>query len=272
MTDPFNLAFVTEGKIDQIIGIEWLVHELTFQISKRGWLPRVWLVAPVNLKSYVLNHVTEACGDIQLEFIGAECRTDDKYYIQMGLSSCFTETPAGELLLCLDYDHVIVDADKLELQHPTSKISVSSEIGPWTYSAQHATRSNGRSVPTRHLNVSLIYGYRGDLVQAGSQWQKCYEDLRPFVEQRNRVELAFSLACDRANLSVAPCNSQLQSNFAVGTLACCLFHFGGDSVGARSLKTHLEAISQQYKERPPTPRELERIHQALTNQLRTFIK
>jgi len=264
------LVFVTEGHLDQLIGIGCILNVLKSLGLIHPSNHRTWIVAPALTVAGVREFIIGGCGGLDLRFVDCETRADDKYYLQLGLRKVFEETDAGETLLSLDYDHLILNPRAFRFSSPGREIIVSSEVQE-TVAAEAGVDVGEYDLPRRHLNASLIWGRALELRRVGALWPRSYEDLRPLVPQRNRVEVALSLAAERANVSLSPCPPAVQGNFAVPTLDCCLFHYGGETHGSKAMKSKLAELADDHRGRAVRPDDLLMSHELLVGELNSLL-
>ena len=243
-----HLAFVTDGQLYQVIGIAIIINSLLRYAHPIVYRNPIWIVTPQSVVNKTSDYLLAGCGPLDFRFLVGESRLDDKYYIQLGVTEVFEQVDAEDLVLYLDYDHVVLDPAKFTYFSKKSAVEVSSEVNQRTLIElrDHINKGeNNTDLPSRHLNTSLIYGQASELQKIGSHWVKAYNDLALLVPIRNRTELAFTLAAELARVTVLPCDSVIQANFAEPNSACCVFHYGGDSSSALFMKNLLITLSDK---------------------------
>lgn len=242
--EQLHLAFVTDGSKPQLLGIACILARLIIDDKTTYFSGPIWILSPDNT---CLNFL-RGLWDLDFRVLKTELKDDDKYYVQMGLADLFGLLPPNDRVLSLDYDHIVLHPTTLWSRVRSSDILVSSEItrdlGP-SINLTVARPCHSDILPQRHLNISLIHGKAKDLHMIGKQWRQAYLDLHPVVAVRNRIEIAFSLAVERAAVIAHPCDPLLQANFALPQLNSCLFHYGGESSGAKYLKEQLSMYSRE---------------------------
>lgn len=260
-----NLVFVTEGKLEQVVGIACVINCLSKHPIFKD-LKKIWIIVPQEHIQMVQTFYKRLFNNLNFNFINGEVRNDDKYYIQVSLRNVFTQVMNDETILCIDYDHLVVNP-KITFNLLNNGITVSSEFSD-QFEVSSDLQSHDNYLPTKHFNASLIYGTSVKLRLIGETWAEAYEELRQVVPQRNRVELAFTLAAERKQIAIAPCNPKIQSNFACRTLDCFLFHYGGDSELSQQMKNKLLELSNKYVQSNINVNYLTKIHEELVDLLK----
>jgi hypothetical protein len=255
------LAFVTDGSSYQLVGITGLLHELRTSGSRS----QLAIVAPCAEWSRVSEWVGKIAEVDVAHFADAvSLRADDRYSIQMDLSGIFTHLGPDESILCLDYDHLLLKPCPPFNELGNSCIMVSSEVNA---DVQHQMITPMRrpdfSVPNNRANTSLIFGRGAALKTVAELWVQAYDDISSFVKPRFRTEIAFTLAAERAGVSLAAVPVSVQASIATPDPSSCLFHFGGEYPQARELKALLRIESERFGATVPTVEQVLRVHTRL---------
>jgi hypothetical protein len=269
-----HLAFVTDGHPAQFLGIAHIINSLNINSGEKTFNYPIWLVLPETTKLQVNNWLRCGCGDLDFRFVNADTRVDDKYYIQLSLTKVIRLLGKHDALISLDYDHLVLEPTAFPFEIPYSGILVSSEVSDDVMSqlSPEAKELSGEiRLPKIHLNASLIYGIARDLRKISRLWIKSYKELSPYVTIRHRVELALSMASELANTDVKPCHSKIQSNFAIPSSDCCLFHYGGESIYASIIKGKLLEVAENIVNNSINPEVVRQAGVTLINELLRFI-
>jgi hypothetical protein len=256
-----HLAFVTDGSSYQLVGITGILHELHISGSRF----QLAIVAPCPEWSRVSEWVEKIAKLKVAHFADtAAKRADDPYSIQMDLSGIFTRLGADEHILCLDYDHLLLKPCPPSIEPSGSCIMVSSEVNSDVQLQMITpTRRPDFSLQNNRGNTSLISGRAEVLKRVANLWIEAYNDLADFVKPRFRTEIAFTLAAERAGVSLAAAPVSIQASVATPDLECWVFHFGGESPKARELKALLRAESERLGATVPSVQQVLRIHTRL---------
>jgi hypothetical protein len=250
MKERVDLAFGTDGDLAQILGIACIIDSFFSRTEVKKLCRTVWILAPKIQVMETLNPFLSTFQEIDFKFLAIDSSDSDRYYLQIGLTKLFDALDDQRFLLALDYDHVIFNPVRFFAELTRCQVTVSSEVYHDLTRALCAMDgctqlSNEIDLPEKHLNTSLISGKVADLKKIGRYWGDAYNELFGFVSDRYRVEIAFSLAAERASVMVKPCEVQLQGNFALPTQDCSVFHFGGESDTSKFMKNKLLFHAQQ---------------------------
>jgi len=241
-----HLAFVTDGDPGQCLGICHILNALSWQTQIQNSLTPIWIVGPQQHEKKILRWFELGSKNRAIRFIAALSHKDDRYYIQLGLNHIIELLRSRDHLLALDYDHLVLDPFRFPFSLAARGISVSSETSE-SFGLEHTGPTASRlqlKLPKKHYGASLIFGNAAELKQVGKLWHNAYDDLRPTVSARYRVEIALALAAERASIDLVPCPIHVQANFSLPSLECCLFHYGGETTMALMMK---EQISQEAR-------------------------
>ncbi len=275
LTNQLHLAFVTDGDPSQCLGICHLLNAFASRLEMRTFPYPVWIVGAQRHESEILRWFELGCSNnVKIEFMAMETRQDDRYYIQLGLCHVIGSLRSHEYLLALDYDHLVLDPVRFPFALPRWGISVSSETSD-TFELDLTCQSTSLTqiqMPKKHFGASLIFGNSSELKDVAEFWHESYDDLRQQVSARHRVELALGLAAERAKVQVLPCPIQVQANFALPTLDCCLFHYGGESTSAFIMKELISREARRILRKGIRERDIREVGFLLNNELIRFLQ
>lgn len=232
-----HLGFCTDGHPGHILGIAAILKRMRQELFAINFVSSVWIAAPFACHNLIQTFLNEFVPKGRLYLVDVESRTDDKYFVQIGLSEIFQSINNRDYLICLDYDHLLVNSIRPLLgQHPKS-VLVSSEVREEDILLDAPIFSQRRDLLT--LNTSLIWGRVDRLRAIGELWAASYLELSSKLPSRNLVEYAFGLAVLRADACVEQCSPLIQGNIFNGNNNCILFHYGGDDPLSLYLKKEL---------------------------------
>jgi len=253
-----NLAFVTDGNPSQLFGIAYILRRIYSHANILQQHLNVWLLAPHDSLINPLLKYVATLGDLTVNFINISNCSYDQYFIQIGLSKLFKFLDQHELLISIDYDHLVFDPLNFLCNISESEIMVSSEF----YNNLNLALINldNRSselmtLPKFHFNTSVIGGKVSELKKIGDHWYQAYDDLGSNISLRYRVEVAFSLATQRAGIMA----------FSLPFKKCFIFHYGGEAKGAKIMKNQLKYYGEKFKNDMITQDKINRIQKSLTN-------
>jgi hypothetical protein len=252
------LAFVTDGDVSQVCGITLLIEDLQHLVGPRQG---VFILCPQRAEDAVIGTLKSGTRDVAVVPIITPERGDDRYYIQLGLSNVFTSINDDEQVLCLDYDHLMLDSGMAPACWPTDYVWVSSEIY-YQFDPDILRCGEDRKLailPSRHIGASLIFGCGRTLRPIARQWKDSYDDIVELVGNRHRVEIALAMAAERSGVNVCACPGTVQGNFAIGCGPCWIFHYGGESSRAARVKALLAEESRCLRTSSADVRALERL-------------
>lgn len=234
-------AFASDGSPPQLLAIAQILRRVArFTCHARRRASSV-IALPSDAFDAWRNCFAGLCADLTPTMIHAPLSETDPYYAQLTLSEVFRLADSTSLMICLDYDHLVLGELSLSLEAPSSAVLVSSETR--THAAEElAAQFAGHPPRYAHANTSLIVGSARELRRIGSEWVAAYMELSHASSRRYLTELSFGLAAARAGCEIVPCKGSVQGNFANRTRECALFHYGGDSVDAKTMKRRLQQI------------------------------
>ena len=238
-----NLAFATDGELRQVIGIASVLSALACGDLGSIRSQPIWVVTSEKQHNYVLDVLNKCCGSLDYRLLMAPISDSDRFFIQLGLSKVFEEVPVDESILCLDYDHIVIQPDALTLDPSLSGIIVSSENPDQQSGMLVRTGTRDADEAFAHHNISLISGRASELNRVGKLWYDSYTEITPYTTYRWRSEQAFSLAAAREGIPLTRCEPRIQSNFSCPYRNSALFHYGGDGDHALQLKQMLMYLS-----------------------------
>lgn len=157
---------------------------------------------------------------------------EDTYYIKLILLKYISENNMDlkDELIYIDYDHIVLS----NTQFPNVNnfnIIVSSEV-------KNDTLKN-EELLSLHYNTSLIISNVETLLKVSKSWQESYKKLKPIVSTRFLEEISFSEACGLNNVFISPSSVILQSGWCNKNKNSSLFHYGGLTEEAISMKKYL---------------------------------
>jgi len=158
---------------------------------------------------------------------------------------------------------------------PRRGISVSSETSnsyELNLTSQTTASLTKVEMLKTHYGASLIFGNASELNEVATVWHKAYDDLQHRVSARHRVELALGLAAERAKVQLLPCPIDVQANFALPTLDCCLFHYGGESTSASVMKELILREARRVLRKGIREKEIRQVGLLLNNELSKFLR
>ena len=277
MKERVDLAFGTDGDPAQILGIACIIDSFFSRTEVKKLSHTVWILAPKIQVMEFLNPFLSTFQEIDFKFLAIDSSDSDRYYLQIGLTKLFDVLDDQRFLLALDYDHVIFNPIRLLTELTRCQVTVSSEVYHDLIRAlckmDGCTKlSNEIDLPQKHLNTSLISGKVAELKKIGRYWGDAYNELFGVVSDRYRVEIAFSLAAERAAVLVKPCEVQLQGNFALPTQNYSVFHFGGQSDSSKFMKNKLSFQAQQILKKNSMTDDIALVRKSLEYELCCIIK
>jgi hypothetical protein len=269
-----HVAFVTDGDLSQALGIACIIDGLTSHLEEGRFAFPVWIITPKYELAYAVTRLLADYNVPNLRSVEVEARTSDKYYIQLGLSRLFELLNPNDGLISMDYDHVVLDPIKFPFKVPSSGVKVSSEVfdTDTNLGSQIINATHNDILPVKHLNASLIYGKVQELRGIGRHWARSYDELSPFIPKRHLVEIAFSLASERANITAFPCEISIQANFTLPSRNTCIFHFGGESPKAKLMKAALSDHANQLSKGIVRRKQIRSIRKNLTCHLQSLLQ
>ena len=261
--DPVHLAFVTDGDNSQILGISLVLRSLRPRLANRtSAVPAtVWVAAPVQSHEKSARWLQSASANADFRFLPATPRGDDRYFVQLFLVDVFEQISASQVVTCLDYDHVILDAERFPIDTPSVGVTVSSELRKDV--ANDVLQVFGDQPNLARLNTSLLAGTAASLRGVGKHWVAAYREMRSVAPKRYLAETSFGLAALRAHTLVSPCSPAVQGNFANPTRACFAFHYGGEYNSGMEMKRVLREQADVIPPSGPTGEDLDQITRAL---------
>ena len=237
-----NYGFCTDGHPGQILGIAIVLRPILREFNNSECHPRVWVAAPKEKHHYITLCLSPFLPTEYLYLLPAETRKEDQYFVQTSLLHIFNYLDPSERVICLDYDHIVMEPSSIIYEISRSSIFVSSEIKTLNIVHDNFNRLFRNNNIMQYLNTSLIWGNAGSLRKIGNRWRECYEELDGHVTKRYLVECAFGLAALRANEIVKPTDFTVQGNFSKSPSACGVFHYGGDYGLAFRMKKNLYSL------------------------------
>lgn len=243
MRQRIVLSFASDGTRAQFLGVGIVLRS----ISRTGLLAAYEVTARLAVPRERFEHaasvVRAAWPGLPFEILPATTSSADRYFAQLSLCEVFARCSRSDHVLCLDYDHLVLDATRLPLDLYDGALLVSSEVR--SEAAQSVAMLFAAAPTLSTLNVSLIAGCAKTLQQLGDRWHDAYHELFGDVPTRCATEIAFGLAAQRAGIAVRPCARALQANFANPTPRAALFHYGGESASARAMKALLASLAEE---------------------------
>jgi hypothetical protein len=240
-----NYGFCTDGHPGQILGIAIVLQSILREYNKSECHPRIWVTAPKEKHQYIALCLSHILPTDYLHLIQAETIKEDQYYVQTSLLHIFNYMDPSERILCLDYDHIVINPLAITREIPSTSSFVSSEIKNINIVKDKFQKLFKDNRIMQYLNTSFIWGDAGTLRKIGNRWRGCYEELAGHVNKRYLVECAFGLAALRTNTNVKPVDCAVQGNFSKSPSACSVFHYGGDSILALQMKKNLYGLKKE---------------------------
>jgi len=230
--DDIHLGFVTDGRIDHILGIANVLSQ--FATIRRN--PRsVWVAAPTWVHDKV-SEIVGAATPATLTYVDAMAQPDDPYAIQMSLGSIFQALPPSDRVWAIDHDHLVLGSSRHVPIAPGHVWASSERCFPYV-------RSTGARRVNWSVNVSFLAGRAGDLAAIATGWQSAHSRLSNTVEVRHRTEASFSWSAELSGIRLQRVPPTVQSNFDTRAATPFLFHYGGDTREARALKAELRRLA-----------------------------
>ena len=155
---------------------------------------------------------------------------DDPYFAKFLIRYFFTSQSLDYTNYCyVDPDHIFLD--RIALPH--------SQSGTLFISSENAEVVNIQNFSTQYYNTSVIYGMADTFVAAVENWLDEYEVIKKTVGYRHREEIAFSLSCQKKNISLQPVEKKCQGSFKYSHQKSAMFHYGGESQKSMLMKNIL---------------------------------
>lgn len=267
-----HFGFVTDGHLGQLLGIGIILWRIREVLELKEDCPTVWLVAPRDIHNIALECLNLIWPPERLQILTADLRSSDRYFVQTGLSKVFEIVQTDDTIICLDYDHLVMKQLNNALFPVHSCVLLSSEVRMQKNIHEEVNNIFDGNRFMQALNTSLIFGHAGSLRKIGSLWVDCYEELEPYIEKRILVEYAFGLAAVRSKAKVKSCKVEFQGNFFHETTDCRLFHYGGDSPIALSMKKELYRKAVEGNGRENFISLIEMVEDSLVKMLFSFFR
>lgn len=172
-------------------------------------------------------------------------RREDPYAAKLVFRAFVSTLPNSTEVLYLDYDHVCL-APLLLATPPDGAVLVGSRIGRLRLLEGAGDRPEARSLQrlTRdmHFNSSLLHGLCSTMDRASEFWQAEYDSLTGIVDPRVLEETAFTASAIRAGVNIKPVPLGVQADWERPAPDARLFHYGGESDRAMTLKSALPSL------------------------------
>ena len=184
----------------------------------------------------------QLCYDLNIQVVSFEfmLNCEDPYYIKFLLLE-FLQKFYYETMLYLDPDHIFFKV--IPVLEPISNcILMSSEST--LFIANEYIKEIANQDSFINFNSSFIYASHTTWLNATKNWKDFYKRLGGHICNRYREEIAFSLSAMSRYACIIQVSRKLQANFKEFEKDCCVFHYGGESFAAKSIKEllHLKGI------------------------------
>jgi hypothetical protein len=244
-TSPRVLVTISDGTPLTLVGIHLLLRSL---VRHRPDFSKEW--EPVVLiPSWAVPLREEHRGLLRGQRVLPieHSRRDDPYTAKFVLHTFVSDLPEATEVLYLDYDHICL-APLMLATPPNGVVLVGSRVGKLRVVAECEGRAEARALwwltQGRYFNDSLMHGLCSTLNTALSSWQNEYANLTGLVEARVLEETAFSASAARAGAQVQPVGWNVQGDWERCDRDAQLFHYGGESAQATTLKAEMPSLIQ----------------------------
>lgn len=232
-----QFVVVSDGSLAVLRGIAVLIS------SAKRYLPlyffkRLTVLCPTPKAQKALSekfeHYTKEIRCLPCEFIDK-----DRYAAKFMLMEFALDLEASDTLVYLDYDHIFWGIPNIKA--PLGQvIYVSSQ----KYSSSEHINKFGEAIllPERlQYNNSLIIASRNDFLAIAEEWFEKYRMLESQVSLRWREEVAFNISASRVGIRLSPVNVADQGGWHTMETATRLFHYGGNTSPALTVKSYLHS-------------------------------
>jgi len=242
-----HFGFCTDGHPGQLLGIATFLKVSWPQMLKESEEPQIYIAVPTAKLDYAKDCLGQLVPHKNLNFIDANEKEEDRYFVQISLAKIFDVVDSSDIIICCDYDHVIMKSISPLLSSIPNSIFVSSEVRKKSIIKESESGFYSFNTRMQLLNTSLIWGKVKLLRKIGRLWEECYYKLETIARSRYLVEYAFGLAAVRADINVNSCSSYIQGNITNLDSNCILFHYGGDTDISRFMKNELYKRGSIYR-------------------------
>jgi hypothetical protein len=225
------IAFATDGSevMNSAIASVW---NALFASWKDCRQPSCLISCPRHKAEPSKRYFDRGLRQADIEFSESVVHCSDIYYLQLSLANLPSRIKNRELILCLDYDHVVLNRLRSLPQVGASELMLSGE---------KTVQSDCQGFSLRR-NISLMYGEALTFRALATAWEREYRELEGRYPYRFLVEMALNVAVDRQGVRVKESPVKIQSYFADSNLNASLFHYGGESAQAYSMKQQLKML------------------------------
>lgn len=248
-TCSHRLVLATTGEPAQLLGIALVLERLSGPAADSSWISYTRSVlAPRSEVPLIQSTLARLLPHEDVALFPADASLDDPYFIKLGLADLLTQSTDADVLLYLDYDHLVLNPRHPPLAAVPGVVLVSSEHARFNLEDRGRLRfalGSACAGGMSHYNTSLILGRCGDIRTVADQWMHCYRVVS-HLPVRHREEIAFSLASNVAGVPLQPCVPTFQGNFRHARSDCAIFHYGGVSRKATVLKRMLQRLALRH--------------------------
>lgn len=172
-------------------------------------------------------------------------RTQDPYFIKFIIEHHISSLPAGDQVLYLDFDHIVLEGINLNPAQP-NRITISSEVKDLENII--ASKSICKQLPANHVNTSLIYSDIATLKKLYNAWLAAYSEFSHLISMRFLEEVSFAIAAAELKVHVHPAPLTLQGGCHKPNAKPALFHYGGLSEQSTKMKNVLFRLASEIEQ------------------------